>query len=464
MSDEILNLEDEETLEDYFCQRGTFTNVTYYFTALSLSEAAEGLSFENDVLTNGSFAERMQRNINEKRAKEEIYEGYLKHDGTRFFNSLVVTFVPEKDDDEGFLKVKELGKDFVKLSIKKNTKKFVLDGQHRLFALKKLREDVDLKKVNNSELKNIKVPVVFVTFSNLNNELGNKNKIRDEIVKESRSIFVSLNKTAKKIDKYTALITDDSDLSAVSARKILEDNYVAEIYVKWSIPNHALAQNDPYFTTLNFLNDCFEICESNFNDLEDSEKILLSNEEREKIIAEKYFDFVEELGFAPSILIKDFFIKLDFFNNWKNTLSYLKLPKQPELLVLTMEDKRVIKELRQDNILATIAGQKALFTAIVDVYNFMGKNTKEKNELLFKRINELERLDFFKRNNEIWKLILVRNDKNKSMIFKVSNISYAAKLISLIIRKKESEFSKFYDDITYELGVDNNIKLLDKYI
>lgn len=465
MSDDILDLSGEESLEDYFCHKGVFTNVTYYMTTLSLDEAAEGLNYENEVLTDGSFAERMQRNINEKRAKEEIYEGYLKHKGTRFFNALVVTFVPEIDDDSGYLIEKELGKDFVKLSIKKSVKKLVLDGQHRLFALRELRNDILLKHVNDLELKKIKIPVVFVSFSNLDNSISSKTPIRTDIIIETRNVFTSLNKTAKKIDKYTALITDDSDLSAVSARRLLElSGHIDEVYVKWAVPNHALSQYDPYYTTLNFINDCFEVCEANFNTPIDDEKIAFSNDEKEKLIQEKYFDFVEELGFSPNVLIENFFRKIDFFVEWKNCLSSINLPKQPLLPELSKDDRSLIKSLRMNNILATIAGQKSLFLAIVNSYNHMGKTTDEKSDNIFARINELHSLGFFNRNNVIWRLILVRNDKNKSMIFKIGNILFAQKLMSSVIMRKVEDCQQLCDNMVEELGIDNNFSELQKFI
>ena len=464
MKEEIVDLIEEESLEDYFCQKGVFTNVTYYMTALSLDEAAEGLNYENEVLTNGSFAERMQRNINEKRALEEIYEGYLKHNGTRFFNALVVTFIPDKDDDKGYLVEKPLGKDFYKISVKKNVKKLVLDGQHRLFALRALRNDILLKKVNEEELKSIKIPVVFISFSNLNNSIKDKEPIRKEIISETRSIFIALNKTAKKIDKYTALITDDNDLSAVSARKLLEENEIDEIFIKWATPNHALNPYDPYFTTLNFLNDCFDICESNFNTPVNDERVNLSIEEKDNLIDERYFDFVEELGFNPSTLIKDFFTKNEFFAYWKNELKHLNIPKQPELPDLTKIDRNLIRELRATSVLATIAGQKSLFLAMVDTYNSMGDDTENKNERLFDRVNELYRKKFFDRKSKIWQLILVRKDKNSSMIFKMGNILVAQKLISLVLLEKKKECEIYCASISDEIGIENKYPLLLEFI
>ena len=65
-------------------------------------------------------------------------------------------------------------------------------------------------------------------------------------------------------------------------------------------------------------------------------------------------------------------------------------------------------------------GDMIIYQLLTEAFAFIHPDSQPNSfafkELMYKRINELERLDFFKRNNEIWKLILVRNDKNKSII------------------------------------------------
>ncbi|HEX5329758.1 DNA sulfur modification protein DndB [Sulfuricurvum sp.] len=458
-----MSLKKVEKMVDYLCHKAQFTNVTYYMTSFSLDEAADGLHYESEVIDGGSFAERMQRKINIERAEKEILNDYLLKDGTRFFNAIVATFIPNVEDDEGFLIEEELGMDFVKLSVKKDIKKFVLDGQHRLYALRKLREILIQQQKQDNDLKNIRIPIIFIVYSELNNTLEQKDKIREQIIRETRTVFTSLNKTAKPIDKYTALITDDGDLSAVSARKLLEENLLDENYIKWSIPSSSLGQTDPYFTTLSIINDFFDICESNFNESIDS---TLKYEDRMSKVNELYFDFVEELGFVPSKLIIDFFNEISFFFNWKKNISALGivLPKQPELPNLSADQKSNVKQWRQSNVLATVVGQKALFGAIVLSYNKMGTTTEEKNTNIFKRINILLELKFFDRNDKIWESILVRNDKNRSMITKTSNIFYAERLIELILTLASNSIENFSKDVYYELGTDRLDGHLNKYI
>ena len=456
-------LKQVEKMVDYLCHKAQFTNVTYYMTSFSLDEAADGLHYESEVVDGGSFAERMQRKINIDRAEKEILNGYLLKDGTRFFNAIVATFIPNEEEDEGFLKEEELGMDFVKLSVKKDIKKFVLDGQHRLYALRRLRETIIKNQMQDDSLKNIKIPIIFIVYNDLHNEIANHDKIRENIIRETRTVFTSLNKTAKPIDKYTALITDDGDLSAVSARKLLEENRLDENYIKWSIPSSSLGQTDPYFTTLSIINDFFDICESNFNESIDSN---LKFEDRMNKVNEMYFDHVPELGFTPSELIADFFNKIEFYQTWKNTVSTeeIILPKQPDLPNLTVQQKQSIKQLRQSNVLATVVGQKALFGAIVLSYNKLGSTSEDKNKNIFFRINQLLEIDFFNRENKIWESVLVRNDKNRSMITKNSNVFYAERLIEIVLTLSSKAVEDFSKDVYYELGTDRLEAKLNEFI
>ena len=90
----------EQTISLY-ALKGTFTDVTYFMTSLSLSECAEQLSFAPTEEAS-EFAERVQRRLDTKRAEEKIYNGYLKQPGMRFFNSLVVVLMPREGTRRGY--------------------------------------------------------------------------------------------------------------------------------------------------------------------------------------------------------------------------------------------------------------------------------------------------------------------------------------------------------------------------
>jgi DGQHR domain-containing protein len=419
--------------DSFICIKGEFGGVSYYMTSLSLDKVADSLHFEKDLnIINASFAERIQRTLNQKRAEEEIYKKYLLNAGTRFFNSLVVSIIPD-EEDEGFFEIEHNGENIYTLKLKQNVKKVVVDGQHRLYALRKLREDIiGGLYADREDLKKLQIPIIFVIFNKIDCSITNTNPIQEEIIQETRRVFTALNKTAKKIDKYTTLILDDSDFSAIVARKLLEENIVNELYVKWAYSSTSLNQNDVYFTTLNILNDMIEYLEQKLKSLDDED---LSTEENSKRLIKEYFeDVVDEIGVSPKELIKKFF-EISFFKNWIKTINTenINIDKQPNETKLNKEQKEIIKKMRDKNILAQVVGQKALFGAIVDSLSLMGETPNEKLNEVYKRAEILLKLDIFKKTNDLWKGILVGEDKKGKMIAKQQNIDFAKEILLLLL-------------------------------
>jgi DGQHR domain-containing protein len=454
--------------------KGDFGGISYYMTTLPIDKVADSLHFEKDLsIENASFAERVQRTLNQKRAEEEIYQKYLLNEGTRFFNSLVVTVIPD-EEDRGFYKEECKGANIYELSLAQNVKKIVVDGQHRLFALRKLREDIIGGRLDNREdLKKLQVPIIFVLFNKIDSKVENQNPVKDEIIKETRRVFTALNKTAKKIDKYTTLILDDSDFSAVVSRTILEEKIVNELYVKWAYSSTALNQYDVYFTTLNIINDMIETyCKKLNKSLDDED---LSTDDKSKELIANYFEKnVDELGVSPKELITKFF-QLSFFEDWKKELDRHRvvLEKQPLETKLSKEQKDAIKDLRNKNILAQVIGQKALFNAIVyeDTLSRLGETPKSKIEEVYKRIEKLISIGVMKKSNDLWKGILVGEDKQGKMITKQQNVDFASLILSLLLtydkydkenlEAKKEDINKMLSD---KLGVINKINKINEII
>jgi len=431
-----MELNIEAIYDNFLCMKGEFGGVSYYMTTLPLDKVADSLHFEKDLnIENTTFAERIQRTLNQKRAEEEIYQKYLLNEGIRFFNSLVVTIIPD-EEDKGFYKEKHLSpdSDFYQLDLKPSVKKVVVDGQHRLYALRRLREDIIAGKLENREdLKTLKVPIIFVLFDKVDCHISNQKPIINEILKETRRVFTALNKTAKKIDKYTTLILDDSDFSAVVSRKLLEENMVDELYVKWASSATALSTYDVYFTTLDIINNMIESYATKVSKSLDDED-LLREDNIYKIINDYFINVIDELGVSPKELIIKFF-ELSFFNEWKQTLqnSYIEVKKQPIDTILDKDKKAIIKKLREKNLLAQVIGQKALFMAIVDSLPFMGETPSEKLTNVYNKVEKLLVLDIMKKSNDLWKGILVGEDSKGKMITRKQNIDFARDILVLLL-------------------------------
>ncbi len=468
-----MSIEIEQTFESHYAMKGSFGGVSYYMCTLPIDKVADSLHFEKDLhIVNPSFAERIQRTLNQKRAEDEIYKGYLLNEGTRFFNSLVVSILPNKID-KGFYKEEQIpNSDIFKLELTHDVKKVVVDGQHRLFALRKLREDIISGKHNDrDDLKNLQIPIIFVLFDNVDARIENTEPIRAKIIKETRRVFTALNKTAKKIDKYTTLILDDSDFSAVVSRKVLEEGIVDELDVKWAYASTALTQFDVHFTTLNIVNEMIEYyCQKLNISLDDED---LSTENKSQTLITKYFEnVVDEIGVSPKNLIRKFF-EVQFFIDWKDMLNSANiiLLKQPEEIKMSRVQKEIVKKTRQKNLLAQVVGQIALFTAIVESLPKLGETPNKKIDEVCRRVNILLEKNILKKSNQLWTMILVGEQKGGNMLTKKQNVNFASLILELLLthdKYNKKELTSKVEDInkllSEKLGVINRGTIIDDII
>lgn len=457
----MLNIKPPMT--EFICIEGKFGNVSYYMTSLDLDQISEYLNFASEIQSNSSFSERIQRKLDRDRAIKEIYEKYLLHEGTRFFNSLVVSIFPG-ENDSGFYEVDALSDSVTNLKmlkIKNDTKKVVVDGQHRLLALTQAKKDIidnhDRVK-GRDDIKEMKVPVVFIIFSDIDASLTNKSiPVKNDILKETRQIFTALNKTAKKIDKNSALIIDDSDFSAVAARELLEEKIVEEDYVKWSLPTMTLNQSDPFYTTLSVIDEMIEMCVNDIDKKLDEED--LSIDSNKDVLLDKYFrGYVNKISVSPKEIVSRFFNDIEFFKEWKSELETnlnYKMPQQPiETLEITPAIKKSIGLLRDKSLLAQVVGQKALFGAILLSVSNLGITPNERMDEVFKRINALYNLKLFNKNKDVWnEVIVTRTATNTKMITRNQNVNFAKEMLEAILLLDKDKAKEVADEMTKHLGI-----------
>lgn len=114
----------------------------------------------------------------------------------------------------------------------------IVDGQHRAMALLALYRNLkdqwsDAKRepfkdyyaewtpsyIDQFNLKKINLPIMLCTFPELDTEYGGESTLK----KAARSIFLTLNKTARKVTVSRNRLLDDSDLVAHFLRLVLAD-------------------------------------------------------------------------------------------------------------------------------------------------------------------------------------------------------------------------------------------------
>ena len=194
----------------------------YYSVRMKMSEVASEIKFAYEVNDDKTLDKAIQREIGTSRAGTQIVN-YLVQNEHRFFNSLVVAaldgnpkFSPVSiEDDPKFEFFRDQFQDtFGILSFDDSLKTYALDGQHRLYAIKKL-VDGSASATPPVGFQDETINVIFVIPAD--------DVARDEFLKSYRRLFSSLNRHAKSTAKNTNIIMDEDDRFAVVTRRLFTD-------------------------------------------------------------------------------------------------------------------------------------------------------------------------------------------------------------------------------------------------
>ena len=440
--------------------KGNFTDVTYFMATLSLSECYEQLSFARTDEA-AKFSERIQRRLDVKRAEQHIYKGYLRDPdvGTRFFNSLVVVLMPKPGTTRGYFRFEpykdEHGRrigDVGTLEILSDIDRVVIDGQHRLHALRMANEhrrepDYD-EKLGFGE---IRVPVVFLTFDDVGGDLERWIDDPDLVVNlsnKSRKLFVDLNKDVKKVDKNSLLVLDDSDFSAVAARRLIENYADLERYTKWSEAGTTLADVDPFYTNIYLIDQFVEmLLEETLEELKDMGQLTLElPAQRDRLLEEIFVAAHPQYEMSPEVMILRFFEDVSFFRQWKAEINGI-LGEDPRLQPLRTEMNKAqrerIRSLHRKHLLGTVAGQRAAFMGVVDAFAHFDGYPEDNWKLALDRLSEIHDKGILNRSNELWLELLVKAGGT----MKLNAIGPSSEVVSCLIRRSpESSLGQLNPD------------------
>ena len=242
-------------------QMGSFT---YYTVKMSARELSENVKFAYEVYEDRTLDEAIQRILNESRVKKEIVE-YLKRQPDRFFSSVVVAalegdplFYPvEITEDPQFAIFRDdqrLNEAFGVLKFDGAQKYYVLDGQHRLSAIKTLLDRSDpLSDDVPKDFENDELSVIVI--------VPNQQDSNETFMQKYRRLFSNLNRYAKATDPDTNIIMDEDDIFAIITRRLITENAFFKssgrqresMRIKTKGKN--LTKNDSHFTSLSALYD-----------------------------------------------------------------------------------------------------------------------------------------------------------------------------------------------------------------
>jgi len=212
--------------------RGKMGSVTFYETKMRAREvtAIARPASEQEEWAGLGVNERLQRELNDKRVRDEIIPHLTKF-ADRFFGSLLIlVHKPEMFDYEGADKylAKEVPAAYRKTLQQMGTltieggELIVLDGQHRWAALRAIVQGQNDKNASITgefvgDVPNDELVVVFIEHTS------------DET---TRRIFNKINKHAKPTGRSDNIITSEDDGNAILARLLLDtDEPLGGVYI-----------------------------------------------------------------------------------------------------------------------------------------------------------------------------------------------------------------------------------------
>ncbi len=243
---------------DYTYLKGMYAigpeRLPYYAITMSIADAAKHLVLARDVVFDVERPTRLeelfQRDLDVERARSEI-QTYLKQpEGLKFFNSLTVVLLPTAagdapvpldrypDGDEGApdppagdtlrridvgpIQLREMGEDGVGL-MRWNTRRIspvVIDGQHRLFALRELLEDRAFVKHLNPQ--STQIPLLTLI---LDQRAGYEPPSGGPsgVLAACRNIFIDINKNAKSVLGARLALLNDQSIADCAMRQLLTE-------------------------------------------------------------------------------------------------------------------------------------------------------------------------------------------------------------------------------------------------
>lgn len=181
----------------------------YYICMMKYGEVARQVQFAYELSSNAELGQLIQRGISNR--TKDITD-YLLKSPHRFLGGLVVAawggepqYAPlSMDDPDGMLK--GIDREFGVLTFDGTQAYFVLDGQHRLRAIKDaMKQNPDIGKED--------ICVLIVTHYDTN-----EGRIR------TRRLFSNINRNAKQTAQAENVALDEDDGFAILTRRILDDH------------------------------------------------------------------------------------------------------------------------------------------------------------------------------------------------------------------------------------------------
>ena len=404
---------------------------TYYIVKMKVGDIAREVNLSSDVHQERTLDEAIQRKIQDSRAREDLV-AYLHDREDRFLNSIVVaalggspTFTSlqlAETPENTIFRAMQLDQSFGVLTFAGGEKYYALDGQHRLAAIRAILQPTDHNKDKfareyisdefRQKFGDEELSVIMVV-----QDPGDDESARDDVLKDYRRLFSSLNRYAKATDQNTNIIMDEDDGIAILTRRLIAEHE----FFKWTVAKTSeysivktdkgknLRTTDPFFTQIEVLYDI------NLAFLNSSSRVLKGWKLNDReTISHKDFKKIWRINRPDESVLDDYYEELVcIWDALFDTLPDLRQPP-PKMRVHNPTDEQEDTE-SQDHALFWTIGQYILadvIRALLDDYgNQVGKEVLDKSESLY-ALAPLKRVDWSLHSAPWRHLLLVQTPDN----------------------------------------------------
>lgn len=189
--------------------KGEMGDWTYYLTSLSMKEAVRHFKFAHEIVPFSDLDQIIQRELS---SRSNRIKGYLESNNQRLFGALTVAVYGGQPQFssitiEASAVLRHLEGRIGVLTFDGEEQYYVLDGQHRLAAMK----DLAGEEPESPALKD-EISVLLVAHN------------RDsEGIQRARRLFTNLNRYAAKTSKTVNIVLDEDDGFSIITRNLLRD-------------------------------------------------------------------------------------------------------------------------------------------------------------------------------------------------------------------------------------------------
>jgi len=244
------------------CIEGTMGDWNYYLFSILFQDADNIIKFAHDVNDKTDLDHLIQRELTNR--SNEI-KNYLINQPQRLFGSLICASFGES------IKFQSGGSGFGHIELEKQSKVYVLDGQHRLAAIK--------EAVKDNAQKFIKDKVAVLLVQHNTDKLG---------YQRARRLFTTVNRYAKQTSKATNRVMDEDDGNSYILLALIRSYKFYANHVKFSRVNKkgesVLAQSEAMGTSdTKFLMSVSSFYEVIFNLIPSKHRALFEHKRRQRL-------------------------------------------------------------------------------------------------------------------------------------------------------------------------------------